>query len=231
MIDTPRSSNRSLATGLQCWLLGSHSTPTSPQTVPNDSLSTFHRSHRINCNTCQSFRCLHFCPTSPNAAHHSALRIHATCTFWRSEIALEGWVFTSVRRPRFGASFANDWSLVFIDPFVQANLLHTLQPPPRPCPPLLTQIFGFLILDNLRCEGRDPRELSNRSHRASRNFAAHDSAQLSIRGGRVLCKSPAQLYLLPTVQLSLLVSTAVRLDHTPALSARAITPLTVDTGS
>ena len=31
-----------------------HSTPTSPQTVPNYSLSTFHRSHRINCNTCQS---------------------------------------------------------------------------------------------------------------------------------------------------------------------------------
>jgi hypothetical protein len=72
LIDTPRSSNRSLTTGTVVQAARIHSTPTSPQTVPNYSLSTFHRSHRINCNTCQSLSCLRFCPKGPNAAHHSA---------------------------------------------------------------------------------------------------------------------------------------------------------------
>ena len=129
-----------------------------------------------------------------------------------SEIALEGWVLPLRARPRFGASFAKAGASSSYDPFVQANLLHTLQPSPRPCPPLLSQFFGFLILDKPSFVKADPRELSNRSP-CEPQLLPRTTTLNCLFVAVEFCSRAAQLYLLPIVS-ALLVLVSARCDWT-----------------
>ena len=153
MIDTPRSSNRSLATGCSAGCSDSQHTHFAPN---NPKLQSLHFSslppHPLQ--HVQSLSCLRFCPKGPNAAHHAALRIHATCTLWRSEIALEGWVFPSV------LALVSELRSQRLESRLHRSVCpseSSSHPPTTAAPlPLHSSLnsSGFLILDNLRCEGR-----------------------------------------------------------------------------
>ena len=94
-----------------------------------------------------------------------------------------------------------------------------------PAPPLLTQFFGFLILDNLRCEGRIRASIA---HRASHNLnrARQRSTVYSWRSSFV--QEPCTTLPPPHCPAFSSCVRAVRLDHHPPFppAQSPLSPLT-----
>ena len=150
MIDTPRASNRSLAPGLSCWLLGFTARPLRPKRsqitvsplfiAPTASIAT-----RVNL-----FGVCVCCPTSPNAAPlRFALcmqRVLFGVARSRSKDGCPPSVLALVSELRSQRLESRLHSVRLSKRIFFTPSNHRRAP--------LTQFFGFLILDNLRCEGR-----------------------------------------------------------------------------